>query len=92
MAGGRAFDKPAVYELRVKGAIDATWASYWFEGFRITSLSHGESLLMGQVADQSALLGLLARIHDLGLPLLSLRRIGHTEITEEGRQNGKDDG
>ena len=74
MANGREFDKPATYEVRVKGVMDAAWASYWFEGFVITPLPNGESLLTGQVADQSALLGLLAQIRDLGLPILSIRR------------------
>jgi hypothetical protein len=92
LAGGREFDKPATYEVRVKGVVDAAWASYWFEGFRVTHLPHSESLLTGQVADQSALLGLLAQIRDLGLSILSVRRTRHRGIPEEGTRDGKDDG
>jgi len=79
----REFDKPVIYEIRVKGVIDAAWASYWFEDFVTTPLPDGESLLTGQVADQSALLGLLAQISNLGLPLLSVRRMGLGEVSKE---------
>jgi len=79
---GREFDKPAIYEIRVKGMIDAASASYWFEGFVTTPLPNGESLLSGQVADQSALLGLLAKIRNLGLPLLSVKRMGYGEVSK----------
>ena len=79
LAGGRAFDRPALYEVRVKGSIDQAWANYWFEGFAVTSLPNGESLLVGMVADQSALLGLLARMRDLGLPILSVRQKAHRQ-------------
>jgi len=92
LAGGRAFDEPATYEVRVKGVVDATWASYWFEGFTVRHLPHGESVLTGQVADQSALLGLLAQMRDLGLPILSVRQIVNSEMPEEETRDGKDDG
>jgi hypothetical protein len=92
LAGGREFDRPAIYEVRVRGAVDTAWASYWFEGFAVSPLFGGESLLTGSVADQSALLGLLARMRDLGLPILSVRRMGHRETNEEGLQDGKDNG
>jgi hypothetical protein len=92
LAGGRAFDEPATYQVHVKGVVDVAWASYWFEGFAVTHLPHGESVLTGQVADQSALLGLLARIRDLGLPILSVRKVGNGEMPEEDARDGKDDG
>jgi hypothetical protein len=91
LASGRAFDKPAVYEVQVKGTVDPAWAHYWFAGFAVTHLPNGESLLTGQVSDQSALLGLLAQIRDLGLPLLSVRRIDHRRTAEEDTEHGKDD-
>jgi hypothetical protein len=91
LASGRAFDRPARYEVRVAGTIDPDLARYWFEGFTVRHLPDGESLLAGPVADQSALLGLLARMRDLGLPLLSVRRMGHTTMPKEVR-DGKDDG
>jgi hypothetical protein len=68
------FDEPAVYEVRVKGTIDQAAARYWFEGLTVTALPGGESTLNGPVADQSALLGLLSKIHNLGLLLVSIRR------------------
>jgi hypothetical protein len=74
VAGGRAFDEPATYEVRVKGALEAAWAAYWFEGWTVAPLPGGQSALTGQVADQSALLGVLARLRDLGLPLVSVQR------------------
>ena len=89
LAGGRELDKPATYEVRVKGVVDAAWASYWFEGFTVTHLPCGESVLTGQVADQSALLGLLAQLRDLGLPILSVRRVVHGEDPEEDARDGK---
>jgi hypothetical protein len=89
LAGGREFDRPGVYEVRVKGVVDAAWASYWFEGFVVRHLPNGESVLTGQVADQSALLGLLAQIRDLGLLILSVRRVVHGEDPEEDARDGK---
>jgi membrane protease YdiL (CAAX protease family) len=86
VAGGRAFDEPAVYEVRVKGTVDAAAASYWFEGLTVTALPDGETTLTGPVADQAALLGLLARVRDLGLPLLSVTRTGHDKMPAEGRE------
>jgi hypothetical protein len=61
------------YEIRVCSHLDAH-AAHWFEGFTITLLPNGETLLSGTVADQSALFGLLSRIRDLGLPLIAVNR------------------
>jgi hypothetical protein len=83
LASKRELDRPAIYELRVKGSIEAEWASYWFEGMTVTALPKGESMLIGPVADLSALLGLLARVRDLGLPLLSVTRKGYGDVSEE---------
>lgn len=65
-------------EVRVKGQIDAQW-SEWFEGFGITHTGQGETILIGALADQSALYGLIAKLRDLGLTLVSL---GSTEVEE----------
>ena len=73
MTNGYEFDKPEVYQVRVKGGLDTEW-SEWFDGFAVTPQSNGETLLTGVVADQSALYGLLNKIRDLGLPLLSVNR------------------
>lgn len=60
-----------LYEIRVRGHLDAR-AARWFEEMTITPLPGGETLLRGRVADQSALFGLLNRVRDLGLDLLSV--------------------
>lgn len=61
-------------EIRVKGQIDEHW-SEWFEDLTITHTERGETLLTGLVTDQPALHGLLAKVRDLGLPLLSVNSI-----------------
>jgi hypothetical protein len=65
---------PARYELRVRGVLDPSWSA-WFEGLRIASDPAGQTTITGPVADQAALHGLLAKVRDLGLELLSVRRI-----------------
>ena len=62
------------YEIRVNGVLDSGWSA-WFDGLEITSDEHGDTTIAGPVADQAALHGLLAKIRDLALPLLSVRRI-----------------
>jgi hypothetical protein len=74
MADGREFDKPSVYQIRVKGNLENKW-SKWFGGFSITSPTIGETVLVGVVADQAALHGLLAKVRDLGLPLIEVKRL-----------------
>ena len=64
----------AYYEIRVKGMLDPGWEE-WFEGFSITHLSEGETLISGRVPDQSALHGILARIRNLNLSLISVSRV-----------------
>ena len=64
-----------VYEIRVKGHLDDEW-SEWLGGMSITLEEDGTSVLTGPVTDQSALHGLLLKIHNMGLPLISFRRIG----------------
>jgi hypothetical protein len=67
-------DQPGYYEIRIKGHLDNRWAD-WFEGLTITLEDNGETLLTGQVADQAALHGLLRKVRDLGMPLVSVNRI-----------------
>jgi hypothetical protein len=74
MTNGREFDRPAMYQIRIKGNLDQKWSD-WFEGFVITPQDNDETLLTGPVADQPALHGLLAKVRDLGLPLLLIRRV-----------------
>jgi hypothetical protein len=78
MTNGRAFSKPSLYHIRVKGILDEKWSD-WFGGFAITPQADDETLLAGPVADQAALHGLLAKIRDLGLPLLSVQRVESEE-------------
>lgn len=64
-------DPPPVYEIRLKGQLGNEWAS-WFGGMSVMLTEDGDTLLTGAVADQAALHGLLKKVRDLGLPLLSL--------------------
>jgi hypothetical protein len=66
--------KRGIYEIRVKGNLEARWSD-WFDGFAITPAGKDETLLAGPVADQPALHGLLHKIRDLGLPLLSVQQV-----------------
>lgn len=59
------------YEIRVRGQLDSHWIT-WFEGMTLTSLENGETLIAGPIRDQAALHGILAKIRDLGLQLLSV--------------------
>ena len=69
------------YEIHVKGHLDDRWAD-WFDGLTITRVENGETLLAGPVADQAALHGLITKLRDLALPLLSVNRIEPTQTTE----------
>ena len=66
-----------IYRIRVGGVIDARW-SEWFCGMAIGPQADGNTLLTGPVRDQAALHGLLVKIRDLGLPLLSVERVDAT--------------
>jgi hypothetical protein len=61
------------YEIRVRGVLDGGWSA-WFDGMRVTSDERGQTLIAGPVVDQAALHGLLAKVRDLGLELLEVRR------------------
>ena len=63
--------EPNRYEIRVKGHLADRWA-VWFNGMTVTRQADGPTVLYGPVADQSALHGLLRKVSDLGLPLLSV--------------------
>jgi len=64
---------PTHYEIRVEGCLTEKWAE-WLEGLTLT-LENGETLISGPVTDQAALFGLLKKVRDLGMPLLSLNQI-----------------
>lgn len=63
--------QPAVYQIRLEGHLGAQWAD-WFGGLTITRAEDGDTLLTGPVADQAALHGLLKKVRDLGIPLISV--------------------
>jgi len=63
----------AAYEIRVEGVLDQRWTA-WFEGLEIDS-DHSQTVIAGRVADQAALHGLLNRVCDLGLVIVSVRRL-----------------
>jgi hypothetical protein len=62
------------YQIKIKGHLDPRWSD-WFDGLTIKHQPNGETLLTGPVADQPALFGLLLKIRDLNLTLLSLNRL-----------------
>ena len=63
--------QPVVYQIRIKGQLDSQWTD-WFEDLAITLEDNGDTLLTGPVVDQAALHGLLKKVRDLGMPLLSV--------------------
>ena len=63
-----------IYRITIKGHLDSEWSD-WFDGLTITLEDNGETILTGPVLDQTALHGVLIKIRDLGLPLLSLTRV-----------------
>ncbi len=63
-----------VYHITIQGHLDSEWSD-WFDGLTITLAGNGETILTGPIVDQAALHGVLIKIRDLGLPLLSLTRI-----------------
>ena len=68
-------DTSGSYEVRLRGRLPARWTA-WFDGLSIVDEGHGTTLLRGELADQAALHGLLRKLADLGLPLLSVVQVG----------------
>jgi hypothetical protein len=64
---------PVHYEITVEGILDGRWSA-WFDGLEVSGDDLGRTTIAGPVADQAALHGLLAKVRDLGLPLLAVRR------------------
>lgn len=66
--------RAAYYEIRVDGALDSRWAA-WFDGLDVRT-EDSETVISGLLSDQAALHGVLAKVRDLGLCLISVRRLG----------------
>lgn len=66
--------QPMVYQIRIEGHLSHEWAD-WFGGMTIRRIDNGETLLTGPVVDQAELFGLLKKVRDLGLPLVSVIRL-----------------
>lgn len=71
--------EPMIYQIRIKGHLDREWTD-WFEGLTIQLTDNGETLLTGPVVDQAALHGLLRKVRDVAMPLLSIVHIEHNQI------------
>ena len=83
MTEGRENEKPEIYQIRVKGVLDPSWSD-WFDGFTIVS-TEDETELTGRVADQAELHGILSKINDLGLSLISVSQ-GPPEWREDSSE------
>ncbi len=67
-------DQPAIYEIRIRGHLGCQWGE-WFGGVVVSPEDDGVTLLTGRVVDQAALHGLLKKVRDLGIPLISVNRL-----------------
>ena len=76
-------DEPGFYEIRLKGHLGSQWTD-WFEDLTITLEEDGDTLLTGPVVDQAALHGLLKKVRDLGMPLVSVNPLEHGPSTPLG--------
>lgn len=74
--------QPTVYQIRIQCHLSDQWAK-WFEGFAMTLVDNGDTLLTGLVVDQAALHGLLKRVRDLGMPLVSVVKASHKEASDD---------
>ncbi len=77
--------QPMVYQIRIKGHLGREWTD-WFEGLTITLEDSGETLLTGPVVDQAALHGVLKKVRDLAMPLLSVMRVTPGQAEAKARQ------
>lgn len=71
-------DNPGRYQIRLQGHLDSHWAT-WFDGLTLTTESDGTTIIAGPVADQAALHGLLQKVRDVGLPLVSVTSVDPDE-------------
>ena len=83
-------DAPGTYAVRVKGHLDSRWAA-WFEGLTIRQEEHGVTLLTGPLLDQAALHGLMRKVRDLGLTLLSITPVETQQAGAPGAPDAPDE-
>ena len=81
--------QPPVYQIRVRGRLGRRWTD-WFAGLTITPDDNGDTLLTGPVVDQAALHGVLQKVRDLGLPLVSVTRVERGEPVRPTHDNRGD--
>lgn len=77
----RDFDQPKIFHIKIQGHLSRQWMD-WFEGLNIMLEEDGNTLLRGRVEDQSALHGVLKKIRNLGMPLLSVNSVDPDPITK----------
>ena len=89
-------DEPTLYEIRIKGYLDDRWAE-WFDGLSLTLDGDGTTVLFGPVVDQAALHGVLRKVRDLALPLISVIRVDreqpevlHVDADTDGTGSNKE--
>jgi hypothetical protein len=82
MATASGKNKKSIYRIIVKGALDSRWAD-WFDGLDLEPVSENETALTGPVEDQAALHGILAKVRDLGLTLLSVQILKKREERDD---------
>ena len=82
-------NRPVVYEIRLAGHLPARWSG-WFEGLAMTTEPDGTTRLSGPLVDQAALHGLLKKVRDLGMPLVSVNRVQIDEIHPYHSQKEKE--
>lgn len=77
--------QPIIYEIRIAGHLNPQWTG-WFGGMSITLLAEGDTLLTGPVLDQAALYGLLKKVRNLGMSLLSVNRVETSQNQKRSEQ------
>jgi hypothetical protein len=75
------------YEIRLTGRLDAHWAA-WFDGLAVSHEGNGTTVISGPIPDQAALHGVLERVRDLGLPLVSVNRVDARQTKTTGSEAG----
>ena len=74
-----------IYQIRIKGLLDRQWTD-WFDGMTISPTEDGDTLLTGPIEDQAALHGLLRKVRDLGMPLLSVTCVENSKGNVKGEE------